>query len=284
MNYLTKFRSEKNKKMKKLFCTISFILFALIATNLQSAIPDKPFPPRLVNDYATVFTRQQIIDLETKLIELSNSTKTQITIVTVNTLDGETPATYAFQVGEKWGVGDAKFDNGIVILYKPKMPDSKGEVFIATGYGLEGVVPDAIAKRIVEVEMIPEFKKGNYYGGIDAAVNTLISLSKKEFTAKDYEKKHGKKSSLITMLVLLFIGFIFIISSFQGTRKINKSAIGRSNLPFWVLLGMLGSSNRSSGSFGNFSSGGGSFGGGGSGGFGGFGGGSFGGGGAGGSW
>ncbi len=265
---------EINSNMKKLIC-ILFVGLYLFNNPIFAAIPTKPFPPRLVNDLASVFTAEEANALESKLVDLSNSTKTQIAVVTVRSLDGESPYQYATQIGQEWGIGDAKFDNGIVILYKPKTSDSKGEVFIATGYGLEGVVPDAIAKRIVEVEMIPEFKRGNTYKGIDAAVNTLISLSKKEFTASDYDKKHPKKSKSAPIIIFIIIFFV-IISSFRRTKSIGNSSIGRSNVPFWVLLGMMGSGNRHSGSFGNFSSGGGSFGG--------FGGGSFGGGGSGGSW
>ena len=82
-------------------------------------------------------------------------------------------------MGEKWGIGSEKFDNGILVLLKPKTSDSKGEVFIAVGYGLEGVVPDATAKRIVENEMIPMFRENNMYGGIEKATDVLIDLTRR---------------------------------------------------------------------------------------------------------
>lgn len=269
---------EKTKRMKKF---LYIILTLLISLQVSAKVPDKPNPPKLVNDFANEFSKQEKHALETKLVSFSRATSTQIVLVTVKTLDGEAPWAYAQQLGESWGVGQKGFDNGIVILIKSKTASSKGEVFIATGYGLEAVIPDATAKLIVDNEMIPEFKKGNMYDGVIAAVNTLQSLSLKEFSADEY-RKDIRKEERIGGGVFTLILIVFIISSlFSGARRRGNASVGRSGLSTWILLSMLGSGRSHSGSFGNFSSGGGSFGGGG---FGGFGGGSFGGGGAGGSW
>jgi uncharacterized protein len=255
------------------------IILSIISLALGAQIPKRPIPPRLVNDFAHVFTPEQAANLEARLDDFSNSTTTQITVVTVNSLNGNDKAMFAYEIGEKWGVGDKKFDNGIVILFKPKTPDSQGQVFIAPGYGLEGVIPDAIAKRIVENEMIPQFKENKIYEGINNAVNVLMDLSLGEYSASDYKRKTQKDGKLGGSIFGLIL-FIFLFSNIFGARRKQRGSIGRS-LPFWLAISMLGSSGRHSGSFGNFSSGSGSFGGGG---FGGFGGGSFGGGGAGGSW
>ncbi len=251
------------------------ILLSAIALLSHAQPPKRPWPPQLVNDLANVFTAEQVSTMETKLVEFSNSTTTQITVVTVNSLDGYDKAEYAFELGEKWGVGDAKFDNGIVVLFKPKTPDASGQIFIATGYGLEGVIPDAIAKRIVENEMIPLFKENKIYEGIDKGLNVLMDLSLGEYTAKEYKRKTQREERIGSTIFGIIFFFIIFLNIIGGARRRQRGTIGRS-LPFWVALSMLGSSGRHSGSFGNFSSGGG--------GFGGFGGGSFGGGGAGGSW
>jgi uncharacterized protein len=260
--------------MKKSIIYSILLFIGLLDIN---AIPDKPKPPRLVNDFTNTFSPAQTQALENKLVEFSNSTTTQIVVVVVGSLEGEEKAAYAYTIGEKWGVGDSKFDNGVVVLLKPKTTSSRGEVFIATGYGLEAVIPDAIAKRIVENEMIPEFKQGNYYNGVDKAVNVLMQLSLGEFSAQEYAKKtrsdEAVGGSVFGLMIFFFILFT-IISNIRGARR---SSIGRGGLSTWILLSMLGSGSRShGGGFGNFSSGGGSFGG--------FGGGGFGGGGAGGSW
>lgn len=264
---------EKTKRMKKIFYIIPALFFTYA---VNAGIPEKPKKEKLVNDYAEVFSPQEQTALTAKLNSFANATSTQIVLVTRKSLDGDAPWAYAQHIGEEWGVGQKGFDNGIVILIKPKTASSKGEVFIATGYGLEAVIPDATAMLIVNNEMIPEFKRGNMYGGVVAAINTLQGLSLKEFTAQEY-KGNARKEERIGGGVFTIILIFFIISSlFNGARRRGNASVGRSSLPTWILLSMLGSGRSHSGSFGNFSSGGGSFGG--------FGGGSFGGGGAGGSW
>jgi uncharacterized protein len=180
-------------------------------------------------------------------------------------------------IGEQWGVGQQGKDNGIIIL--ADMQDR--DVFIATGYGNEEYVTDMVAGQIVRNEILPNFKNGDYYAGIDAATDVLISLLEGKFTAEEYRKQSsGGGAGSIGGIIFMIILFSIL---FGGRRR--STGMGRSNLPLWLALGML-SGGRSSGSWGNFSSGSGGFGGGG-GGFGGFsggGGGSFGGGGAGGSW
>ena len=267
--------------MKKF--NIILVTAILLSTNLFAIrIPEKPYPPRLVNDLAGMFNQADINALERQLEDFSNRTSTQIVLVTVESLYGEDKAMVATEIGQKWGVGSANFDNGIVLLIKPKTPNSKGEVFIAVGYGLEGVIPDAIAKRIVENEIIPSFKQNDYYGGVVKAVNTMMQLSLGEYTAQEYKERTAQKEVPPGAIFGIVIVFFFIFSLIGRAGRLGRRSLGR-NLPFWVLMSMLmGSGSRGRGSWGNFSSGSGSFGGGG--GFGGFGGGSFGGGGAGGSW
>jgi uncharacterized protein len=162
---------------------------------------------------------------------------------------------------------------------KPKKGNEQGRIFIATGYGLEGVLPDAVVNStIIDNEMIPYFKQDNYYQGLENGINVIMDITKGEYTAEYYQENYTKKGSGIP--VFIFLIFFFIVLPILRGRKRRFYSPGK-NLPFWLALGMLSGSRSHSGSFGNFSSGSGSFG---SGGFGGFGGGSFGGGGAGGSW
>ena len=257
---------------------LSFILTCspVIVTG-QDVIPGRPDPPRMVNDFADFLTATEEDNLEQKLVAFNNETSTQIAIVTVATLGGYDIADFSFRLGENWGVGQEGFDNGIVILVKPKTDEEKGEVFIATGYGLEGAVPDAIAKRIVEAEILPSFRKGEYFEGLNRAVTTLIELTRGEYTADEYMEKTADNP--VPLGIGFFILLIFIVSLLSRIRR-GRHYSPRHNIPLWTALFLAGSVGRSHrGSFGSFSSGGGSFGG-----FGGFGGGSFGGGGAGGSW
>ncbi|UCG26747.1 MAG: TPM domain-containing protein [Bacteroidales bacterium] len=263
-------------------CLYLFLLSLLLTGSAvgqrdQNIIPARPVPPRLVNDFADFLTTGEESSLERKLVDFNNETSTQITIVTVPSLEGFDISDFAFRLGENWGVGQEGFDNGIVILVKPKNENEKGEVFIATGYGLEGVVPDAVAKRIVEAEILPSFRKGEYFEGLDKAVTTLLELTRGEYTADAYLEETADNS--VSFGIGFFILFIFLISLFSRIRR-RRHFSPRHNIPLWTALFLAGSAGRShGGNFGRFSSGGGSFGG-----FGGFGGGSFGGGGAGGSW
>ncbi len=263
------------------FILVAWLIIAAGTTTAQD-IPPRPDPPKLVNDLAGILTPEQIEVLEQKLVAFNDSTSNQLVVVTVKSLNGYDKNQFAYSIGEKWGVGQKGKNNGAVILVKPKYPGEKGEVSIQIGYGLEGASPDALAKRIIDQEMIPAFKTGDYYAGIDAAVNTLISLTKGEFSAGQYTKGSKTKSSPWALLIpIAILIIVFTIIKGGGGRH---HSIGK-QLPFWTALWLLGSAGRGhGGSWGNFSGGSGFGGGGGGGGFGGFGGGSFGGGGAGGSW
>jgi uncharacterized protein len=276
MKYLTE---KANSIMKKIFRNILLIVLASISlSSFAQNFPDKP--NKIVNDYANLLSPQEQNALENKLVSFSNQTSSQIAIAVVKSLEGYDKASYAYGLAEHWGVGQKGRNNGILILVKPKYQNENGEVFIATGYGLEGAVPDAITKRIVNNEIIPYFKQGMYYKGLDEATNRIMELTKGEYTADEYRQATSSSGSAIPMVIIFLL--IIIFSIIGRARRARHYAVGH-NIPFWIALGMMSGSGRShGGSFGNFSSGGGSFGGGSS--FGGFGGGSFGGGGAGGSW
>lgn len=256
-----------------------FILIFLFSQNLlvlSQEIPPRPEPPRLVNDLADILTPEQVQQLERKLVDFSDSTSTQITVVTVKSLNGYDRADLAFRIGEQWGVGQKGQNNGIVVLIKPKYGNEKGEAYIAVGYGLEGAIPDAIGIRIVDYEMIPRFQENDYYGGLETATTTLMQLASGESTADQYLKK-TQKSPFAFLIPLIILGMVFLLIRSSRARS---HSVGKS-IPFWTAFWLLGSMGGNRGHWNDFHSGGGGFGGGG---FGGFGGGSFGGGGAGGSW
>ena len=260
---------------------LTFLVIAglLIGKAFGQAIPDPLSPPRLVNDYTGILTESQFRHLESKLEAFNDTTSTQIVVALVKTLGGYTKEEFADRLGEKWGVGRKQKDNGIVVLVKPKFRDEKGEARISVGYGLEGAIPDALCIRIVDNEMIPYFKEGDYYTGLDKATSTIMSLATGEFTADQYDK--ATRGSPVGIVVPIIIIIIIII--FMRRNSGNHYNSGSKGTSIWTALwlGSMLSGRGGSGSWGDFRSGGGSFGGGG---FGGFGGGSFGGGGAGGSW
>jgi uncharacterized protein len=253
----------------RIFCWLWLCL--LLITGLQTfaqEIPPRPMPPRLVNDMAGVLLRQEADDLERKLVAYNNSTSTQIAIVTVKTTGDYDISETALKILRDWGVGSKEKNNGLVIL--AAIDDRK--VRIETGYGLEGAVPDAIANRIIDEIIVPNFREGHYYQGLDEAVNAIEKAAAGEYKAIP-KKRRGKGGGSIFVLVIVAIILLSIINNRRG----GGTTISRRGWGGWGGFPM-GGGGWSSGSGGGWG------GGGGGGGFGGFGGGSGGGGGASGSW
>lgn len=261
----------KSGNTNKTVFLLSILLLLIVRVSAQSGIPEKPATPRLVNDFANILSASELQMLESKLVAFNDSTTVQIAVVIIPSLDGYDKADYAQQLGQKWGVGGGQFNNGFVVLIKPKTGSENGEAFIATGYGVEQFVPDATTYEIVNNEMIPYFKRNDYYGGINAATDVIMSLVKGEYKAGNYGKSEKKGSSAIFVLIIIIVIVLLISRNNNNHRTINRSGTGGMLFFPWMMGG-------------GGSGGGGGFGGGGGGGFGGFGGGSFGGGGAGGSW
>lgn len=243
-------------------------------------------PPsgRWVTDSAGMLSPAQQQALSERLRLYADSTSTQIIIVTLSTLDGVPAADYAVELGRRWGVGEGEHDNGAVIL----VSRDDRQVHIATGYGLEGAVPDALASRIVRNVIVPNFRQDRFYAGLSEASTIIMEAAAGEYTASPRELREGGRSlNLATLFVILVIAF-FVVEAMStnrhggggGKRRVRR----RSGVPPIIIWGAM---NAMAGRGRGRGFGGGGFGGGfGGGGFGGFsgGGGSFGGGGAGGSW
>jgi uncharacterized protein len=257
---------------------LTALLFLPLSLGAQTLLP-RPDPPRLVNDFAGVLSSSELQSLENKLVAFNDSTSNQIAVVIVNDLQGYDKSEYAYKVARDWGVGQSDFNNGLLVLVKTKTNESLGQIFIATGYGLEGAIPDIACAEIIDRVILPRFQKDDYYGGIDAGTDILMSLASGEY---NFKSKQGSGMQVIGPVPIIFLIVLIIIiimasSGSSNNKQIKKS--GTSNLPLWLLLSMMGGGKSHGGSWGGFSGGGGS-----GGGFGGFGGGGFGGGGAGGSW
>jgi uncharacterized protein len=238
--------------------------------------PPRPTPPKLVNDLADILSPQEEAALEQKLVAYSDSTSTQIAIVNITSIGGYDISDYAFRLGEQWGIGQKDNDNGILILTAV----NERKVYIATGYGMEGVLPDAIAKRITEGTLKPNYQQQQFYQGLDQATTQIITRAAGEYKA-DPKQRQGQDEEGIPIfwIVIGIMILIFIISRRGGGGRGGRRGMGGMGGPFIppIIFGDF------TGGRGVFGGGGGGFGGGG-GGFGGFGGGSFGGGGAGSDW
>jgi len=266
-----------------------FLLVALAgAAAGVHAATDPCFPPKPANEdhlvfqYTRFLSPQEAAQLDGKLVQFARETSNRIAVVAVDTLCGYPPSEFAFQLGEAWGLGKRGIDNGVLVLVKPNGRAGDRHVFIAVGYGLEGAIPDLVAKRIVDEEVLQRFREGDFYGGMDKATDVLMGMAKGEIDAKSYgEEEPISGASVLWILAILgFFLFIFVSAALRVRRyaRVNHMDVWAA----WMLMNAASSSH--GGSWRGFSGGGGSGFGGGGGGFGGFGGGSFGGGGAGGSW
>ena len=266
--------------MKKLLIFIGLFV-SLVASGqtienfVKTKIP-KSNPPKLVNDLANVLDPDQENALERKLVAYDDSTSNQVAIVTIQSLNDLPIEEVTLQVLRQWGVGgQEKKDNGIVIL--AAIADRK--IWISTGYGLEGALPDITVKDIVESDIVPNFRSGNYYRGFDEATNSVMQAAAGEYTAPaGYRKRDdGRGGGLPSKVIIAFVILMIILKMFGG---------GGRGGGFMSRRGYRGFSGPVifPGGFGGGGFGGGGGGGFGGGGFGGFGGGSGGGGGAGGSW
>ena len=248
-----------------------------------------------VVDEANLLSPAQEADLNAKSDALEKSTGRQFVVATVNSLGGQEIADYSYQLGRHWKIGDAKRDDGIVMVVAP----NEREVWIATGYGAEGFLPDILIGRIVRDTIIPRFKARDLPGGIIAGADAVIAQSQlppdqaqqQIEQAKAVKTKREVSINPVPVIFIVIVFFVIIgsIARAAGGRRYRGKGKRRGGLDsgdvaviLWGLDALTRSSGRGGGGFGGF----GGFGGGGGGGFGGFsgGGGSFGGGGAGGSW
>ncbi len=248
--------------MNKFLLSICYLLTATFVS--AKDIPSKPNPPKLVNDYASVLSQNEVQILEQKLSTYYDSTSTQISIVIEKSLDGDDLVDYCQRIGEGWGIGEKGKSNGILIYVA--IDDHK--MRIHTGYGMEATVTDLLSRRIEDEYMKPAFREQNYFAGLDAATDIIIRAAAGEFI-NDTPAKNRKRKGVSSISLIVFIIIAIVLSFFnRGGRR------GGGFLGYAPFIGTFGGSGFSGGGGGGF----------GGGGFSGFGGGGFGGGGSSGSW
>jgi uncharacterized protein len=236
----------------------------------QFNIPEKPAKQTSLYDYANLLSESEKSQLEEKLIKYSDSTTTQIVVVTVPTINGEDIGILAPKWGHVWGIGQAKLDNGVFIL----LAAQERKIWIAPGYGLEDRLTAGINGEIIRNVIIPEFKAGSYYRGLDKGADAIFQVFTGKYKGERIEDSDEGSFLPILIFIIVFI-IIIIIASKNKNNRGNSGGFGGTDLMDIIILSSLGRSG--GGGFGGSSSGGGGFGGG-------FGGGGFSGGGAGGSW
>ncbi|QBA64951.1 TPM domain-containing protein [Muriicola soli] len=247
----------------------------------QFAIPEKPKLETSVYDYVSLLSKGDQKSLEDKLISYSDTTSTQIVVAIIVSTEGEDINYLAAQWGQKWGIGQAKEDNGILIL----VANDDRKIAINTGYGVEGRLTDAMSKRIIDLIIVPEFREGDYASGLNKGTDAIFQVLNGEFQqgVDTYSKTNSNvKIGFVIFVIFLVIFIIVLIIIFANRNKGGGNKGGRNKgLDIWDVI-ILSNMGRGSYKGGSGSFGGGGFGGGGFGG--GFGGGGFGGGGASGGW
>ncbi len=214
---------------------VMFLLASNMAHAELVAIPDLK---SRVTDLTQTLSSDQQAQLDTKLATFEQQKGSQIAILILPTTNPEDIAKYSIRVVEKWKIGREKVDDGILVLVAKE--DRK--VRIEVGYGLEGTIPDLSAKRIINEFISPEFKQGNFYGGLDAGIDKLMGLINGEALPKTKANSTGGNAIENLLPILLFGGLISglvlrgILGNFAGSA-VNGSLIGAA---FWLLGLALG--------------------------------------------
>ena len=258
--------------MKKLLMLVFFL--SGIYANAQFTIPKVPSFQTSVYDYADLLNPTEEKELENKLIRYSDSTTTQIVVITIDDLKGESIGILTPRWAQEWGIGQEKEDNGILIL----LSKNDRDIWISPGYGVEDKLTAGINGELIRNIIIPEFKAGSYYNGLDKGADAIFEVLKGKYKGSRKESKKGSEGDFPILPIIIFVIILILIIS-KASKGGGNSGGGSRGLDLGDII-ILSSLGRGNGGFG-----GGSFGGGSSGGFGGgFGGGGFSGGGAGGSW
>lgn len=265
------------KKITSIFLKL-FVCFLFTQISFaQFIIPEKPSFQTSVYDYANVLSADEKSQLEEKLIRYSDSTSTQIVVITIESLQGEDIGILTPRWGQEWGIGGSKEnDNGVVVL----LAKAERKIWISPGYGLEDKLTAGIGGEITRNIIIPEFKAGSYYRGLDKGADALFDVFKGKYKGERKQSK-GKDFPILPIIIIVVIVLVLASRNKKGGGGNSGNSGGGPSLLDVILLSSLGR-NSGGGGFGGSSGGG--FGGGGGGFGGGFGGGGFSGGGSGGSW
>ncbi|MFT4781842.1 MAG: hypothetical protein ACJAZK_001964 [Psychroserpens sp.] len=266
----------------------SFVFLCCAQTvSAQFDIPPIPEKQTSVYDYVKLLSSSEKDNLEQKLIRYSDTTSSQIVIAIIATTKGENIGLLAPKWAQEWGIGQAKEDNGVFIL----LAREDRKIWISPGYGVEDKLTAGITGEVTRNIIIPEFKRGDYYQGLNKGSDAIFEILKGTYQGTRQSNNSGGDFPVGVFIVMFIIFIIFIIAISKNRRGGGNNGSGGKRTNSTSILDAIILSNMGRGSYGN-RSGGGLFGGGsssgggfGGGGFGGgFGGGGFSGGGAGGSW
>ena len=179
-------------------------MFTALRLSAANEIPERPDPPKFVNDFSGLLTETEAGKLERKLQRYSDSTSAEIVIVIQPSVDNEDIIAHSRNLFKEWGIGGLKNDNGVLITYSAE--DKR--IAIIAGYAMENYVTDAAAYRIRENYLKPTFRRKDFYGGLDEATSAIMLLINGQFETADLKSEsHTSDISLIIFLVIFFVFF-----------------------------------------------------------------------------
>jgi len=236
------------------------LLFLLVHATFLDALDVPPLKGR-VNDYASLMPPAHAQALEQRLAEFESQTGHQIAVLTIPSLQGDALESFTIRVAESWKIGKKGFDNGVILF----IAQNDRKLRIEVGYGLEGVLPDAIASRIIREVIVPRFRDGDFAGGVENGVEAIMKVTSGEplpVTAGATKRRSNSSPPFGAFIILLLLALVLFaalapLSMFK--RAGGWSTRGRRTYGGWSEAGSGG------GDFGGggFSGGGGGFGGGG---------------------
>ena len=240
-------------------------LFLGLGAVAAEKMPSKP--DRYFNDYAGVVDQQTALQLNEQLAQFERETSTQILVAIYRTMESDSSvADYTQRIAQTWGVGQKGRNNGAVLFVFVE----NHQMFIQTGYGLEGALPDAICFDITHNVIAPHFKQGDYAGGLQAGVTAMMQAVRGEYkgTGRTHQEEDNHGTAIPFWVIILVLILIFIMMSRArraARRGYGYSGWGGPYIGGFGGGGWSGGSGGGGGGFSGFGGGGGSFGGGGAG-------------------
>lgn len=253
--------------MKKTRVIISFLMFVFIFGFLMvctvNAV-DFPNPKdKYVNDFAGVLGAGQAAEMRDLFLSVEQQTTAEMVFISVNDTGGMDLSSYTFQIANQWKVGKADKNNGLVMVYSL----GAGKIFIATGYGIEGILPDSKIGRMLDENYVPLRDNGNVSEGIMqfsrvVAEEMIVNADEIKSGQAGKSSSSGWEGIIGIIIFFLIINFIFKLIARSAAKRKGKSVGGW--WPLFIPIGG-GSGGGFGGGFGGGGFGGGGFGGGGAG-------------------
>ena len=200
---------------------------AIASDKAASGIPARPEPARLCNDFTGTLTTEEMAKLEAFCVALDQATSVQLCLVVVQNLDGMEVSDFANRLFERWGIGRAQQDDGVLLL----MALSERKIRIENGYGLESILTDALSRRLIEQDIVPAMRANGLAAALNAGANGIAAIVRGEYSDAEArpEGADGEGSGGISLFWLVFwlVMIVWILGSLGGGIGGGGRSVGR---------------------------------------------------------